>query len=322
MYNHKNWKDWLWNAWCVASIVGIWPRFIEPHLLATSLVPISIKKLPASFNGFRILQFSDLHWDIHFSKVLLWQIKRKIKALKPDMIVFTGDLITRSKIENKETLQQFLSSFKAPAGCFAILGNHDYAQYVCLNKNGDYDIDRSNPEANIVKGFRRLFTPIVLTRKVTDDARSIKMHQELAQLFKETGFNLLTNETVQISSKGDQLNLCGVEEYTTGRLNPEKAFANYKKDLPGIILTHNPDSVTILQDYPGDLILSGHTHGGEINLPYMWKKFCIMENPSLKKGLKRWKDKQIYINRGITSIMKFRWFAMPELTLFSLKDET
>lgn len=321
MRKNKNWKEWLWDAWCIISVIGIWPRFIEPRLLSTSHITVPINQLPAAFQNFKILQFSDLHWDNHFSKCLLWQINRKIKALQPDLIVFTGDLISRSKMENTPGLKKFLSSLKAPSGCFAILGNHDYSPYVCLNGEGDYDIDKYQPEPNIVKGFRRLFRSVKPTKKVTKQARSVTLLSELVNLFKQTGFRLLTNETVQISLKESQLNLSGLEEYVTGRFNPELAFKNYKMDAPGIVLVHNPDAAPSLQEHPGDLILSGHTHGGEINLPWMWKKFCIMENPSLKKGLKHLKNKPIYINRGITSIMKFRWFAMPELTLITLEEK-
>ena len=321
MRKNKKWEEWLWDAWCVVSVVGIWPRFIEPNLLTLSKIPVTISKLPPSFDGFKILQLSDLHWDAKFSPLLLRQLHTKIKKLKPNLIVFTGDLICRSKMEDRASLKTFLSSLKSELGCYAVLGNHDYAHYITLNKEGDYDIDKPVAEADINKGFRRLFSTLTLTKKATKEAQQVDFNQDVLKLFKETSIQLLNNETKQLTFNGAQINLCGLEDYMCKRFNPKMAFENYNVDLPGIILSHNPDSVYKLQNYPGDLILSGHTHGGEINLPFMWKKFCLMENPSLKSGLKWVGNKWIYINRGITSIMKFRWFALPELTLITLKTE-
>ena len=68
--------------------------------------------------------------------------------------------------------------------------------------------------------------------------------------------------------------------------------------------------------------MCGHTHGGQVNLPWFWKKFTLMENPQLKRGLVRMLDKWIYINRGVGSIMQFRWFAKPEILLLTLEMQS
>lgn len=316
----KSWKEWLWDLWCLCSIIGIWPRYIEPKILLTTKISFPINHLPNPFKGFKILQISDLHWDNQFSKLLLKKLKNKIIKLNPDIIVFTGDLINRSKIENKDALKKFLNTLKAPFGTYAILGNHDYATFVTLNSLGDYDVDNSKVEPDVQKGFRRLFSRIRINKRITEQARSVQLNSDLIALLNESGFKLLANETVQIEKEGSVINLTGLEEYITGRINPDQAFQNYQKHLPGIVLVHNPDAIALLQHYPGDLILSGHTHGGEVNLPWMWKKFCALENPSLKKGLKHLHGKTLFINRGITSILKFRWFAPPELTLIKLES--
>lgn len=321
MKRNKKWEEWLWDAWCVISVIGIWPRFIEPHFLQASKVTIPITHLPSAFENFTILQLSDLHWDFNFPSFLLKQLKARIQQLKPDLIVFTGDLLCRAKIENMEALKNFLVILKAPAGCYAILGNHDYDRFVSVNAEGDFDVLKSENEAYITTGFKRLFNSTPLTNRFTLEASQLHLHSELLDLWRMTSFKLLNNETIQINHQGSQINLCGLEDYLSGRFDPVEAFKNYKMDLPGVILSHNPDSAGVLQDYPGDLMLCGHTHGGEINLPFLWKRFCHMEIPVLKRGLKWFGNKWIYTNRGINSIMKFRWFALPELTILTLKKK-
>ena len=104
-----------------------------------------------------------------------------------------------------------------------------------------------------------------------------------------------------------------------GQCRPEKGFEGYQANYPGIILVHNPDGIKTLQDRPGELILSGHTHGGQVYLPWMWKRFTRLENPAVRRGLYHLDGKWIYVNRGIGSVMKFRWFAVPELLSVTLQ---
>ncbi len=315
----KQWAEWIWDAWCIGSGIGIWPRFIEPRLLEVVRLTLPIPNLPSNLEGFKILQFSDLHWNAKFSSYLRKKLIRKVNALQTDLIVFTGDFICRSQLEDPEGLKFVLESLKAKIGCFAVLGNHDYEQFVTVSEQGDYDIEASSKSSNIAKGFRRLFHSVPLTKRVTEQVQRIELHAGLVNLLHQTPFQLLNNTTKLIACKGSWINICGLEEYTLGRFNPEIAFKNYNICYPGIILTHNPDTLQMLKHYPGDVILSGHTHGGQVNLPGLWKRFTRMEHLQFKQGLKGLGKKWAYINRGISSVMKFRWFAAPELTLIILR---
>ena len=99
---------------------------------------------------------------------------------------------------------------------------------------------------------------------------------------------------------------------------PDEAFKNYNPDYPGIILTHNPDTAPV-KGLSRRFIFSGHTHGGQVNLPYMWRRFTVLENMRFKKGLFKEHGKWIYVNRGIGSaIIPFRWFSPPEILLATL----
>lgn len=315
--NRPTFSDLLWDAWCITSVLGIWPRFIEPNLIATSRLTMPIPKLPEKLRGLRLVQFSDLHFHRGMSDRFLQKIARKILACGPDLIVFTGDFLCYSKLEDKERLKAFLKNLHAPLGCFAICGNHDYARYVSINNLGHYDVIDSGNSA-ISKGFKRLFSKITPKSVVTKEARAVKLHQELQELLQETPFVLLHNSSRQLFCCGEILNIVGLGEYFLGKTNPAEAFADIDQNRPTIVLLHNPDGLHLLQDYRADLILCGHTHGGQVNLPWMWKKFTLLENERFKSGVLQHENKQVNINRGVGSTMRFRWFAMPEISLIAL----
>lgn len=320
MLKKKKKIEWLWDAWCMASGIGIWPRYIEPHLLSVTRLSLPIPSLPTQLEGLRLLHFSDLHWQESFSSLLLSQLVKQANLLKPDLICFTGDFLCRSQLEDREGLKQLLNALKAKSGCFAILGNHDYAQFVTINSQGDYDIEFPSSEALLAKGMKALFRPVPLTQKITPQVKQVERHADLISLLKETPFQLLDNATQLVAFRGSWINVCGLGEYTLGRFDPQKAFASYYSSYPGIILSHHPDTLPLLKPYPGELILSGHTHGGQVNLPFIWKRLTRLAHPEFKRGLKKLGEgKWAYINRGLSGVMQFRWFSLPELTLFILQ---
>lgn len=318
MTEKKSWTQWAWDTWCILSIIGIWPRFIEPKCITLNNVDIKIPSLPPALNGLKILQFSDLHWSSKKTKKHIDKLIKKINRTNPDLIVFTGDFLIRSELEKSNELKDLLCSLKAKYGMFAVLGNHDYQDYVTVNEKGDYDTQSISKKSDLLLGFKRLFSRVKLTKHITARAQSVNLHKDLIKLIKETPFTLLHNESLQINCNGHTLNICGIGEYTAGKADLEQAFENYNGEHAGIILAHNPDLIEKLEKYPGDLILSGHTHGGQINLPFLWKKFTFLENFNFKRGLKRYFSKWAYINRGVGHVMNFRWFSVPELTLLTL----
>lgn len=316
----KQWIDSLWDVWCAVSIIGIWPRFIEPQLLATTRLNLPLSRLPPSLEGTKIIHFSDLHWAEGFSSSLSNRILRQVNTFNPDLILFTGDFINRSILHERPQLIDWLNRFEAKAGCFAILGNHDYEKFITLNQNGEYDVDRKSSQSSIKKSLSRIFKPpIPPTGKISQAAIETEQHRELIDLLQKTPFTLLDNRSQLIPCRGGYLNICGLGEFSAGRCHPDIAFKDYDRNYPGIVLTHNPDSIPLLQNYPGDLVLAGHTHGGQINIPFLWNRITRMKEKQFKRGLKRVNDKWAYINRGISGSMKFRLFSIPEITCITLR---
>lgn len=315
---HRPAADLLWDAWCIASVIGIWPRFIEPRLLCTTQREVCIQGLPKSLTGLKILQFSDLHFHAAFSTFFLKKLQKRILSLCPDVIVFSGDFLCHAELADETRLAAFLKDLKARYGCYAVLGNHDYQRRIGLNQKGEYDIVENENGSLIEQGFRRLFSSLKICGHVTERTRGLSAHAGLAALLARSPFTLLHNECVQIPIGCAHLNICGLGEYSCGRSVPELAFENYDEKFPGVLLLHNPDGIPALKGFPGDVVLCGHTHGGQVNLPGLWKKFTLLEHPQFKSGLVHFAGKWVYINRGIGSIFPFRWFAPPELLLLTL----
>lgn len=307
----KNSSNILWDAFCFASVFGIWPRFIEPKLLATSSFDIALPKLKQSL---KVVQLSDLHFNDMINQNFLNKLVRQVAILAPDLIVITGDFLCMGQMADAKRLKDFLLSLKAPLGIFAVLGNHDYSAGLNINSDGYYDTIKS-VSAPALSGFKRLWAVPEVKGVATAAARAVSANPELMQVLEESSVTLLDNRTVQIGG----LNLVGLGDLMADAVHPEKAFSKYDLKLPGVILAHNPDTVTRLKDFPGDLVLSGHTHGGQINLPWLWKRFTSMENRQFKSGMHQILDKSLYISRGLGGVIPFRFNTRPELVLITIK---
>src|SRR3984957_2470211 len=142
------------------SIVGIWPRFIEPRLLKTTELHWELDKEAHHLDGLRIVHLTDLHFHERIPQTFLDKIVRHVNRLKPDLILFTGDFLCYSHIEDPKKLSSFLCHFETSHGCYCSFGNHDYANYVTLSHEGIYDLlSPPNPLTGIFRGLRTLLSP-------------------------------------------------------------------------------------------------------------------------------------------------------------------
>ncbi|WP_239630842.1 metallophosphoesterase [Paenibacillus sp. H1-7] len=104
----------------------MYSRYAEPGWLRTTEVTITLKRLPPSFDGMRIVQFSDVHLGFHYTTEQLAGLAGRIQALNPDLICFTGDLYDSAVGSDAIPTVEVLSRLHAPLGKGAVLGNHDY----------------------------------------------------------------------------------------------------------------------------------------------------------------------------------------------------
>jgi hypothetical protein len=265
-------------------------------------VLIRLAGLPASFSGYRIVQFSDIHLGGWASKKDLEEAVQMMNDLEPDVLVFTGDLVNYKTDEAFEFAGIF-SKLKAKDGIYAILGNHDY---------GDYSPwpDEVSKQENMTKLF---------------------------DFYRQLGWKLLRNENDTLKKENDELAIIGVENWgSLGRFQKygdlEKALIGVE-DIPAkILLSHDPshwELVTLNSTSPIGLTLAGHTHGAQFGFEfpgfrwspsqYIYKYWAgLYGEPNRLTGEKQY----LYVNRGIGTIgYPGRVGIWPEITLIELQTQ-
>jgi uncharacterized protein len=130
----------------------------------------------------------------------------------------------------------------------------------------------------------------------------------------------LTNQSVILRRKGAELGLAGIDDHMMGQPDIARALSNVKRDLPTILLSHNADAILNLDDARVKLILSGHTHGGQISIPLYGPPFLPGHYQApYYAGLYNTPTAQIYVSRGLGTITPpLRFNAPPELTILEL----
>jgi len=148
----------------IISIILIYARFIEPKFLLTNEIKITSEKIDDTFHGLKILHFSDLHYGMTVDFKYMERLVNEINILKPDIVLFTGDLIEdgyKLKKEEKEKLIKYLNDINSTYGKYAIIGNHDYfnedftdiitsSNFTYLNNN--YDIIYKEDNSILIYG--------------------------------------------------------------------------------------------------------------------------------------------------------------------------
>jgi uncharacterized protein len=256
-------------------------------------VTLKFPSLPGKFHGFTIAQISDIHSGSFDNREAVKKGVRMVNEQKPDMIVFTGDLVNNRAKE----MEQWIDVFKvldAPYGKFSILGNHDY---------GDY-IEWPTPQDKIANNMR------------------------LMQVHSEIGFRLLLNENVSIKKDDQQISLLGVENWG---LKPfpqygslPDAMRNVDPDAFKILLSHDPshfDEQVISYRDPIHLTLSGHTHGMQFGVEIAGFKWSPVKYRYPKwAGLYEEAGRYLYVNRGFGFLgFPGRVGIWPEITMIRLE---
>lgn len=269
-------------AGCGALGGAAYMRLWEPNALELSKtsVQLSPKKL---LKPLRLLHLSDFHASDVVPLSYLREAVGLSIAAKPDLIVITGDFITRG-IADFAAYSEILKMLSAAAPCFAVAGNHD---------GGDW--------AKLVGGYPTL--------------------EPLEGLLEASGITLLENEARQLKFDKQKIWLVGMGDLWAGDLDPMKAFdgLDEETELPVLALTHNPDSKAKLMAYPWDLLLCGHTHGGQLVIPLCnYRPFVPVVDRRYVEGLYRIDKRQIYITRGVGNLHGLRFNCPPEASMLEL----
>ncbi|XP_041376694.1 transmembrane protein with metallophosphoesterase domain-like [Gigantopelta aegis] len=242
----------------LASSYGLYNATLPPTI---KTVPISVKGLPENLEGLTIVQLSDIHLGPTVGRHKMQQIVDLVNQLNADILVLTGDLVDGSVARLKQAAEPLIN-IQAKHGKYFISGNHEYY-------TGDVD--------NWFDYLRTL------------------------------GFTVLHNSNVKLPSNIDarqQICLAGTDDlqaekigYGNHGMHLEKALGTCLPNQPAILLAHQPKAAKIALDskYRVDLVISGHTHGGQM-FPFMIPAYLI--NPFYAGLYKYGKDSHVYVSMG------------------------
>lgn len=276
-------RRFLAGAAVTAATLSLYSAELERHSLTTVRRTIHITNLPDAFHGFTIAQLSDFHFRDFDEPYFIEHAVNEVNRLAPNMVALTGDFITAHRVPGAALQAAAEDSYE----CASILAGIKCPLRFCSLGNHD-----------------ALNGPAVL--------RSLRAH----------GLTALYNQFVAVDYKGDRIWVAGIADAYFDVPNLKQALPRRKANEPLILLGHEPDfSETVAADQPVDLMLAGHTHGGQIRLPLLPAMFVPAMGIKYVSGLYNVRgNMQLYVNRGLgTMHVPFRLNCPPELTLLTLQ---
>ncbi|MEI9973871.1 MAG: phosphodiesterase YaeI [Ignavibacteriota bacterium] len=269
----------LWSGAASLAAGIAYPTLLEPRWLAETHTRISLAA--PSRATVRILHLSDLHasWAVPLS--LIDSAIEMGLAAQPDLVCITGDFITSHSDFDGRAYAKTLRRLSAARPTFASLGNHDGGPWA--RRRGGH----SN-------------------------------HSVVGRLLDDAGITLLYNRAQTVETQHGGLTLVGLADLWSHDLDGFKAFRTADSSKPVVLLSHNPDSKEVLHSFPWKLMLCGHTHGGQVVVPFEGPIYAPVADKRFIAGLYRWSGRQMYISRGVGNIDSVRFMCRPEVAILDV----
>jgi uncharacterized protein len=255
---------------------------LEPNHPRIVRLEIALRRWPASLEGFTIALLSDFHYDPYFSSHPLKAAIGKVNALRPDLIVLTGDFVTLPFVGDHEEqaaaaaepCARLLRQMNAKHGLWAVLGNHDVY---------------TDPE-------------------------------HVTHALRAEGIDVLANRSVPIGLAGARFWLTGVNDVLSETADLKAALEQVPQNEATILLAHEPDYADYSSGFPIDLQLSGHSHGGQVRIPFVPPLFLPALARKYVWGLYKVGALTLYTNPGLGTIgVPVRLNCPPEITLLTMR---
>lgn len=257
----------------IISLMILYARYIEPNKLVIKEYKIENKLLPDSFDGLKIVHFSDVHYGSTVDFKYLKKIINLINKQNPDIIFFTGDLLDKGTTltnKEKENIKNELNKLKSTLGNFIVNGNHD-----------------------------------------------IK-HLETFKEITNNNFTLLENEEKLLYYKeSTPISIVGLSDASETKVNYD--VLTKENNLFRFVLAHEPDEYKKIKEYSFNILLSGHSHNGQIRIPFVGAVYTPIGSKTYYDDYYNLDNKEIYISNGIgTSTINLRFNSTPSINLYRL----
>ena len=275
-------RDFLKLGGIAAVGLPVYAGEISRHEISIERINITLSNLPDAFRGFTIAQLSDFHYAEYTEAFFIKQIVARVNALKPDMVALTGDFITNGFWSANDTV-------RFAGECAEILSHlQSPLRYAVL---GNHDC-------------------------------AVKLYkQSVIDALETHSIPVLQNRHVPLERSGSHVWLAGTGDALCNDFRLEQALpAPADRDAESVILlAHEPDVLDAVAAHNVDLMLSGHTHGGQVRFPFLPAMFLPELGQHYIEGLYRVGPTQLYVNRGVGTVnLPFRFNCPPEITLITL----
>jgi uncharacterized protein len=275
----------LWALVIGAAIFVFYVRYVEPTRIVVTERTLHFGDLPEALRGLRIVHLSDFHCQDERS--IEWSSRKAVRLAmgqEPDLILISGDLFDTCEMATECSEQ--LEGLEAPLGVWAAPGNHDRAHedpFKCLEA----------PPEDI---------------------------QTLREVLGDLGIRLLANCNERLSVDGAEIAIAGSDEFAFGRDDVEAALGGTESADFTILVCHTPDLLDDPHAAGADLVLCGHTHGGQIQLPWIGAPWApVWRDRSRASGLLRVDGQLAYVSRGVASATRARFNCHPEVAVLTLE---
>lgn len=257
----------------IIALLFLYSKYIEPYNLTIKEYKIENEYLPNSFDGIKIVHFSDVHLGSTVDIKYLDKIVNLINKQNPDIVVFTGDMLDKRRTLNDseiESVKKSLSKIKSNLGNYAVSGNHDIKQLDTYKK------------------------------------------------IMDTNFTILDNEEKLIYYKeNNPISLVGLSDSSETKINYD--VLEKENDYYRFVLCHEPDEYKKISNYSFNVMFSGHSHGGQVKLPFIGKIYTPIGAKTYYDDYYKLDNKEIFISNGIgTTRIDIRFNSAPSINLYRL----
>jgi uncharacterized protein len=253
-------------------------RLIEPNWLCVGRHRVPI--LPSGSSAIRLLQLSDLHASDETPLDFIEQAVELGLAQKPDVVCLTGDFIT-SYWDEWNAYSRILGRLSKTIPTFASMGNHDGGPW--KGRHGGY----GSPDSVI-------------------------------EMLEHADIRILRNQSFDLSIAGKpSVELIGLGDLWSQDFRPE-GLLDRVTSMPRILMSHNPDTKDYVDSHRWDLMLSGHTHGGQLTVPLCGAPFAPVLDKRFIQGLYAWNQRWLHISKGVASTKNLRLNCYPEISVLEL----
>lgn len=266
-----------------AACIGfpLYAAEVSRHEISLERHSIQLNRLPDSFRGFKVVQVSDFHYAEYTEPYFLRDIVNQINRLDPDAVFLNGDYITDGSLFSQAHTKQFAYT------CAEILSKINCPlRYAVL---GNHD--------------STFALPAVL------DALNIH------------GFTVLNNRYVPLERDGRRIWIAGTGDAICRKMDIDKAIppAPITNGEPILLMVHEPDVLPLVARHNVDLMLSGHTHGGQVRFPFVPPFHLPPLGRKYVEGIFRHGPTQLYVNRGVGTVgLPVRFNCPPEIAILTL----